>query len=157
MVIVFFDSFIIVVFLLFALGLVYEAYLTLHGIIFTLTIIFFLAITILTVLMMIVKVNESLHCAMDKPLIIWNLFLSLISSIVSLYTCYLFMSDLRAYDDGLWGMIGFIIGIVVGGTIWLASIVGWIQAICIDHPASFNYRGFLLELIAAGGFYALVN
>lgn len=157
MYVVVFDSFFIVVFLLFALGLGYQAYLALHGIIVILTIIFFIAITIFTVFIMAAKAVEGRSSKANKPLIIWNLFLSLVASAISLYTCYLFMRDLRIYDDSLWGMVGVVISIIFGGFLWLATTSGWVQALCTDDPTSFSYKGFLLELIAAGAFYALVN
>lgn len=156
-VIFFFDSFMIAVFLLFALGLSYQAYLALHGIVFILTIIFFVVIAIFTVVALIDKAKQSVSCAMSKPLIAWNLFMSTISSAISLYTCHLFMQDLRMYGDGIGDMIFFAVGLVVGGCIWLFTIGGWIEALATDYPESFNYKGFLKELIAAGIFYALVH
>ena len=156
-VVFFFDSFMVAVFLLFALGLGYQAYLALHGTVFILTIIFFAAITILTVLSLINKAKESARCAQSKSLTAWNIFMSTVSSAIGLYICHLFMQDLRIYDDGLWGMIGFIIGLFVGGALWLFTVAGWIEALDTAYPASFNYKGFLKELIAAGIFYALVN
>lgn len=157
MVIFFVDSFMIAVFLLFALGVGYQAYLALHGVMFVLTMIFFLAITAFTVFMLVMKAMGSRSSRLSKPLVLWNLFLSLIASAISLYTCNLFMQDLRLYDDSLWGMVGLIIGVIVGGFLWLTTTAGWIQALGTDEPASFSYKGFLLELIAAGAFYALVN
>lgn len=155
-VIFFFDSFMIAVFLLFALGLSYQAYLALHGIVFILTIIFFVAITIFTVVVLIDKAKQSVSCEMSKFLIAWNLFMSTVSSTISLYTCHLFMQDLRIYGDGILDMIFFVVGLGVGGCIWLFTIGGWIEALVTDYAASFNYKGFVKELIAAGIFYALV-
>lgn len=154
--IIFFDSFMIAVFLLFALGLGYQAYLALHGIVFILTTIFFAAITVYTVFILICKAKESARCAESKPRIVWNLFLSTVSSAVSLYTCHLFMRDLRIYGDGIGDMIGFAVGLVVGGAIWLYTLACWAEALDTAYPASFNYKGFIKELIAAGIFYALV-
>lgn len=155
-VIFFFDSFMIAVFLLFAFGLSYQAYLALHGIVFILTIIFFVVIAIFTVVVLIDKAKLSVSCAMSKPLIAWNLFMSTISSAISLYTCHLFMQDLRIYGDWILDMILFVVGLGVGGCIWLFTISGWIEALATDYAASFSYKGFLKELIAAGIFYALV-
>lgn len=156
-VIFFFDSSLILIFLLIAFALGYQAYAALHGIIFILTIIFFAAISILTVIILISKASESTRTKESRPKILWNLFMSTIASVVSLYTCNLFMRDLRIYGDGMWDMIGFIIGLMVGGAIWLFTTAGWIEALDMDHPASFSYKGFLKEMIAAGVFYALVH
>ncbi len=157
MVIFFVDSFMIAVFLLFAFGLGYQAYLALHGIIFVLTLIFFAAISIFTVFALVCKAKDSVSCAESKPKIAWNLFMSTISSVISIYICHLFMQDLRIYGDGIGDMIFFVVELFVGGIIWLYTICGWIEALDTAYPASFNYKGFLKELVAAGVYYALVN
>lgn len=154
-VIFFFDSFMIAVFLLFALGLAYQAYLALHGIVFILTTAFFVAITIYTIFVLICKARESVRCAESKPRIAWNLFLSTVSSAISLYTCYLFTRDLRLYGNGIGDMLTFAFGLVVGGALWLFTITCWIEALNTAYPASFSYKGFLKELMAAGIYYAL--
>lgn len=148
MVIVFFDGFMIAIFLLIALGFAYQAYLALHGIVFVLTIIFFAAITIFTIAVLIDKARVSLRCAMSKPQISWNLFMSTVASAISLYTCHLFMRDLRIYGDGIGDMIFFVVGLIVGGGLCLYTISGWIEALATDYPSSFNYKGFFKELAA---------
>lgn len=152
-----FESFCFILYLLILFALGYKVYSALHGFIAILTIIFFIAITVGTVVIMVAKAVDCRSSKASKSIIIWNFFLSFIASVISLYTCYLFMKDLRIYDDSLWGMVGVIISTIFGGGLWLMSTAGWVQAIVTDDPTSFNYKGFLLEIIAAGVLYWLTH
>lgn len=74
--------------------------------------------------------------------------MSLISSILSLYTTYCFIMDLKTYGTGLWDMICFVSGIVITLGVWFYATCYWVGVIASED--GFDYKSFLHQLLGSG-------
>lgn len=144
MVVFFFSPFLLAVFILFAVGLAYEAYLTLHGVVFIIAVLLFVAEVIIGIISLLEKVKQNrLNSNRTTK---WHIVMSLIASMLHLYTSYLVLRDIRGYGDGIFDMIAFVFGLMICGALWLNSLLGWTKALADD---GFHYGGFLREVIVA--------
>ena len=144
MVVFFFSPFLLAVFILFAVGLAYEAYITLHGVIVIIAMLLFVVEVIVGIIALLAKAEY--HRNNSNRTTKWHVVMSLIASMLHLYTSYLVLRDIRSYGDGIFDMIAFVFGLMICGALWLYSLLGWTEALADD---GFNYRGFLREVIVA--------
>lgn len=140
----FFSPFLLAVFILFAVGLAYQAYLTLHGVVFIIAALLFVAEVIIGIITLLAKAEH--HRNNSTRTTKWHVGMSLIASMLHLYTSYLVLRDIRSYGDGIFDMIAFAFGLMVCGALWLYSLLGWTEALADD---GFHYGGFLREVIVA--------
>lgn len=144
MYIIFLSPFLITVFMLFGIALAYQAYLVLHGVIFIIAVLLFAAEIICGIYILVEKAKQ--NRSNSRRTTKWHVIMSLAASMLHLYTSYLVVSDIRSYGDGLFDMITFFFGLLVGVGLWAYSLAGWMEAI-IDE--GFHYKGFLREIIVA--------
>ena len=142
--VVFFSSSTIAVFLLFAVGLAYQSFLTVQGIMVVISGVIFLAEIIACCAVLISKIKS--HFSRYTVPTITDIIMTLISSILLLFVSYLFVCDIRSYGDGILDMICFFVGVFIVGALWFATLAGWIESVCDE---GFCYSGFFHELIGA--------
>ena len=150
MVIVFGSSFLIGVFLFFAVALGYQLYLAVRGAAFVVAVLVMLGHTIAAVAVLVSKIRE--HRAAPKDTTVGDVLLSFVAAAVSLAAAYLFARDLPSYGDGLMDMICYVVGALFCGTAWLLTLGGFISA---TAEKGFRYKYFLLELLAFAPLLAL--
>lgn len=150
MVIFYFSSTLIAVFLAFAAALGYQAYLTVHGITFALAITILAVQSILSIIVLIHKVKQ--HRSNSKGTTIWDIIMTLLAAAAALFTAYIFASDVRSYGDGFFDMICFIIGFLFCGGIWLFSTIEYAAA-TLDE--GFDYVSFLKGLLLSAILFAV--
>lgn len=142
MVIFWFDSTLIAVFLFFAIALGYQAYLTVHGIIFAISIII---LTIQAVLSIVILVHKAKQYKLNpKRTTLWDMIMTLVAVAACFFNAYIFATDIRSCDDGLIGMLCFIVSLSVCGGLWLSSAIECAAA-TIDE--GFDYGSFLKEFL----------
>ena len=142
MIIIWGSSFLLAVFLFFAVALGYQAYLAVHGVAFVLSIIVMLAQTALAVVLLIEKIKD--HRRDPNATTGGHVILSFAAAFICLIAAYLFAKDLPSYGTGFLDMICFIVGALFCGSMWVFTLGGFIQAI---SGAGFRYKYFALELL----------
>ncbi len=150
MVIIWGSSFLLAVFLFFAVALGYQVYLAVHGIALVLSILVMLVQTIITVICLVNKIKA--HKREPKATTAGHIIMSFIAAFVCLAAAYLFSKDLPSYGTGFMDMICFIVGTVFCGAMWFFTLGSFLTAVCDD---GFGYGRFFLELIPFAILFAL--
>ncbi|MFR2868521.1 MAG: hypothetical protein ACLTCK_11340 [Oscillospiraceae bacterium] len=142
MVIIWGSSFLLAVFLFFAVALGYQAYLAVHGIALALSILVMLVQTVVAVVCLVNKIKA--HKQNPKATTAGHIIMSFIAAFVCLAAAYLFAKDLPSYGTGFMDMVCFIVGTVFCGGMWFFTLGGFVTAVSGD---GFGYGHFFLELI----------
>lgn len=153
--VIFFDSALLLTFLILVVGLGVKVVSTLNGIIAVLAIIVFILETIL-----LVGANLSAFFRRENRTIggIFKLILALGSSALCIFISYLFMSDLQLYTDDLWSLLEFVFALFFGGLICLCQFVGasamisWAYGDCSGTDGEF-LKSVLMQLGSAAFLY----
>ncbi len=130
--------------LLLALTLGYMAVSALQGIVAVFVLVVFLAEVIAAIYFLCKKIQyqrSGFHTTLA------DILMSFVATVVCLFTSYLCMSDLRGYDDSLWGLICFVLALLFLSWPWLCIICHWAIAI---GGEKFDYKAFLHEMIFCG-------
>ncbi len=137
---------ILIMFLALGISAAYHAYLLMQGILAIIAAVILIAVSVGAAALMRIKAKQCTSPAKPKaPVLV--LFMSLISSLLSLYTTYCFVTDLKAYGTGFWDMIYFVFGIVFTLGAWLYATGYWVGAII--GKDGFDYKSFFHQLLGS--------
>lgn len=144
--IIFFESFLIVVFAFFAIALGYQAIVFLKGLFVPLAIIIMIAEAVASIRFFSSKVKNK--TADERKEIMGKSILSICSSALCMFISFLCLHDLcTGYDNGFGGVISMLFALAYFGLFGLLTIGGWIQINTEDEIIS----GIIKELIGAAG------
>jgi len=141
----FFDYSLIFVFIFFAVAIGIQAARFFQGIVAVIATIIFIAEIAASIYFLVNKIN---HKKRYKGTSSVDIIMTMVSSILCLFTSYLYLHDISGYGTGIDKIIYFIVALVFVGCPWLYTVAGWMEA--VSDTSYFNYSGFVKEIIASG-------
>lgn len=144
MIFFFFDSTLILVFLIFAVALGLQAAQFLHGIAGVVGTIIFIAEVIASIYFIASKIYYRKKYGYISGS---DIFMTVISSALCLFCSFLYLHDLSGYDGGTLGdLICFVVAMFFLAGPWLYCVAGWLEA--VGEEDGFAYRGLFTEILA---------